>query len=358
MSAASLPAPATMYRALVRKDPSYEGVFWAGIRTTGIFCRPTCSARKPKRENVEFFPRITDALTSGYRPCKRCRPLVARGDTPEWVAGLLRAVDANPFERIRDAELRRRGIDPDRARRWFQQHHGMTFQAYQRHRRLGGALSHLRTGASVTRTAFSTGYESLSGFREAITRLLGDTPTAARGSTALHARQLTTPLGPMLAVASDTALHLLEFTDRRMLGTQLETVRRRFGAVITPGPSEVIAQVEAQLSEYFAGTRREFTVPLAIRGTPFQERVWRQLLKIPFGETRSYEALATAIRHPGAQRAVGTANGSNRIAILIPCHRVIRSDGTLSGYGGGVWRKQRLLELEGAALGRWMADEA
>jgi len=346
MTAAALPTPATMYRALVRKDPSYEGVFWVGVRTTGIFCRPTCTARKPLRRNVEFFPRVTDALTSGYRPCKRCRPMAPRGETPAWVAPLLRSVDADPFERIPDAALRARGLDPDRVRRWFQRHHGMTFQAYQRHRRLGSALSHLRNGASVTRTAFATGYESLSGFREAVEKLLGDTPTAARGSQVLRARQLTTPLGPMLAIASDHELHLLEFTDRRMLATQLERVRKLFGAVITPGPSTILTRTERELAEYFEGTRREFTVPLAIRGTPFQEKVWRGLLGIPYGQTRSYEALAREIRHAGAQRAVGTANGCNRIAIIVPCHRVIRSDGTLSGYGGGVWRKQRLLEVE------------
>lgn len=347
MTIATLPSPMTMYRALVRKDPSYEGIFWAGVRTTGVFCRPTCTARKPLRHNVEFFPRVADALTSGYRPCKRCRPLVARGDTPDWIAALLREVDANPFEKISEAALRRRGLDPDRVRRWFQQHHDMTFQAYQRHRRLGSALTQLRQGDSVTSTAFATGYESLSGFREAVEKLLGNTPTAARGSTVLRARQLTTPLGPMLAIASDSALHLLEFTDRRMLATQLERVRQLFGAVITPGPSRILNRTEQELAEYFAGTRRDFTIPLALKGTPFQERVWRGLLRIPYGETRSYEALARAIRHTGAQRAVGTANGSNRIAIIIPCHRVIRSDGTLSGYGGGVWRKQRLLEIEG-----------
>jgi len=346
MIAAPLPTPSTMYRALVRRDSSYEGIFWVGVRTTGIFCRPSCTARKPLRQNVEFFPRVADALTSGYRPCKRCRPMVARGETPDWVAALLREVETDPFQKISEAGLRTRGLDPDRVRRWFQRHHGMTFQAYQRHRRLGSALSHLRNGARVTSTAFATGYESLSGFRDAVATLLGDTPTAARGSTMLRARQLTTPLGPMLAIASDTALHLLEFTDRRMLATQLQRVRKLFGAVITPGPSPVLDRTAAQLEEYFAGTRRNFTIPLALKGTPFQEKVWQQLLQIPYGETRSYEAMARAIRHAGAQRAVGTANGCNRIAIVVPCHRVIRSDGTLSGYGGGVWRKQRLLELE------------
>lgn len=347
MTIAALPTPATMYRALVRKDPSYEGVFWIGVRTTGIFCRPTCTARKPLQKNVEFFPRVTDALTSGYRPCKRCTPMHPHGEPPGWVAPLLAEVDRDPYARIRDADLRRRKLDPGRVRRWFQQHHGMTFQAYQRHRRLGAALAHLNTGAAVTSTAFSTGYESLSGFRDAISTLLGDTPTAARGKTVLRARQFTTPLGPMLAVASDTELHLLEFTDRRMLATQLERLRKLADCVITPGPSKLIAQTEAELAEYFEGKRKEFGVSLAIAGTPFQESVWRQLLKIPYGKTLSYDGLATRIGRTGAQRAVGTANGCNRIAIIIPCHRVIRSDGTLSGYGGGVWRKQRLLEIEG-----------
>jgi AraC family transcriptional regulator of adaptative response/methylated-DNA-[protein]-cysteine methyltransferase len=336
-NATTLPTPATMYRALVRKDGSYEG----------IFCRPTCTARKPLRKNVEFFPRVTDALTSGYRPCKRCSPMEPQGGPPAWAAALLAEVDRDPFARIRDADLRARRLDPSRVRRWFQQHHGMTFQAYQRHRRLGSALAHLNRGAPVTSTAFTTGYESLSGFRDAIANLLGDTPSGARGKAVLRARQFTTPLGPMLAAASDTELHLLEFTDRRMLATQLERLRKLADCVITPGPSKVIAQVERELAEYFDGQRKEFTVPLAISGTPFQESVWRQLLKIPYGQTLSYDGLATRIGRAGAQRAVGTANGCNRIAIIIPCHRVIRSDGTLSGYGGGVWRKQRLLELEG-----------
>ncbi|MCL4864936.1 MAG: methylated-DNA--[protein]-cysteine S-methyltransferase, partial [Gemmatimonadales bacterium] len=128
--------------------------------------------------------------------------------------------------------------------------------------------------------------------------------------------------------------------------TQLERLRKLADCVITPGPSKIIAQTEAELAEYFEGRRREFSIPLAYPGTPFQESVWRQLLRIPYGQTLSYDGLATRIGRPGAQRAVGTANGCNRIAILIPCHRVIRSDGTLSGYGGGVWRKQRLLDLE------------
>jgi AraC family transcriptional regulator of adaptative response/methylated-DNA-[protein]-cysteine methyltransferase len=271
------------------------------------------------------------------------------GDPPAWANELLGAVDRDPFTRIRDADLRARTLDPGSVRRWFQQQHGMTFQAYQRHRRLGTALAQLHRGERVTETAFDTGYESLSGFRDAVAALLGDTPTAARGKVVLRARQLTTPLGPMLAVASDEALHLLEFTDRRMLATQLLRLRRLMDSVITPGRSPVLTQVERELADYFAGRRREFDVPLALAGTEFQESVWRQLLTIPYGETRSYDDLARRVARPGAQRAVGRANGDNRLAIVVPCHRVVRADGTLSGYGGGVWRKQRLLDLEAAA---------
>lgn len=339
-----------MYRALVRRDPSYEGIFWVGVKTTGIFCRPTCPARKPLQQNVEFFERVTDALTLGYRPCKRCRPMTVPGDTPDWITTLQKEVDANPFQKISETVLRQRGLDPDRVRRWFQRHYGMTFQAYQRHRRLGSALAHLHHGATVTDTAFATGYESLSGFRDAVSRLLGDTPTKARHAKLLSATQITTPLGPMLAIADSDHLHLLEFLDRRMLATQLAKVRRLFDGAITPGASRILDQTEQELTEYFQGARQQFTIPLVIKGTPFQEKVWKRLLKIPYGKTLSYDALADMIGHAGAQRAVGTANGSNRIAIVIPCHRVIRANGTLSGYGGGVWRKQRLLELEGVAL--------
>ena len=346
----TLPSPLVMYQALVRRDPSYEGIFWAGVKTTGVFCRPTCSARKPLRRNVEFFGRVAEALTLGYRPCKRCRPMTVPGDTPDWIIALQKEVDADPFNKISEAVLRRRGLDPDRVRRWFQRHYGMTFQAYQRHRRIGGALAHLHHGATVTNTAFATGYESLSGFRDAVSRLLGDTPTNARYTKLLSATQITTPLGPMLAIADSSHLYLLEFLDRRMLATQLIKVRRLFDGAITPGTSQILDQTEQELAEYFEGARQRFSIPLKIQGTQFQEKVWKRLVKIPYGKTLSYDALAEAIGHTGAQRAVGTANGCNRIAIVIPCHRVIRADGTLSGYGGGVWRKQRLLELEGVAL--------
>jgi len=161
---------------------------------------------------------------------------------------------------------------------------------------------------------------------------------------------IETPIGTMVATASETQLLLLEFSHRRMLDTQLDRVRRALTCEFERGESPVFGIVRAQLEEYFAGDRREFDIPLHVPGTPFQTRVWNELRKIPSGTTTSYARIAEAIGQPTAVRAVARANGDNRVAIIIPCHRVIGSDGQLVGYGGGLWRKRRLLQLEGRAM--------
>jgi AraC family transcriptional regulator of adaptative response/methylated-DNA-[protein]-cysteine methyltransferase len=155
-----------------------------------------------------------------------------------------------------------------------------------------------------------------------------------------------TALGPVVVGATSSALCLLEFATRRMLATQVDVLRRRFATALVPGRNDVIARTAEELAEYFAGRRTRFDVPIAAPGTPFQERVWASVRAIPFGATRSYESIAREVGRPGAVRAVGTANGANRIAIVIPCHRVCRKSGELGGYGGGRWRKQALLDLE------------
>ncbi len=161
---------------------------------------------------------------------------------------------------------------------------------------------------------------------------------------------LDTPIGPFVAGATDEGVCFLEFADRRALERQIEVLRRRFGSAALPGRHRHLDQLKAELDEYFAQERREFTVPLVTQGTPFQESVWQGLQRIPYGQTCSYDQLARAIGRPGAQRAVGRANGENRLAIVVPCHRVIGRDGRLTGYGGGLWRKALLLELEGATI--------
>ena len=341
----TMPPVKEMQRAYLKKDASYDGIFFLGVRTTGIFCRPSCPARKPLPENVNYFSNVREAVFAGYRPCKRCRPLDTNGRPPEWVNRALTLLKGNE-ERIKDFELRRSGIDPFRVRRYFQKHYGMTFQAYCRSQRMGGALDQLRRGASLDDVALGNGFESHSGFRDAFTLTFGRAPGASQSLDCVVVAWLESPLGPLVAAANDQGICLLEFTDRRMLETQFRTLKKLFSSAIVPGENAHLKRLRKELEQYFAGDLKQFTVPLVYPGTPFQERVWNELLRIPYGETRSYEDLARRAGAPGAQRAAGTANGANRIAILIPCHRVVNKDGKLGGYGGGLWRKQYLLDLE------------
>ena len=346
------PSHTEMLAAIMSRDTSYDGLFVTAVHTTGIFCRPSCPAKKPRPEHVSFYPSAREALVAGYRPCLRCRPLEASGSAPDWLRPLLVEVETDPARRWRDADLRRLELNPDRVRRWFLAQHTMTFHAYTRARRLGLALGRIQGGEPVTSAALDHGYDSLSGFNQAFRRLFGEAPTRTRDVRRLAVLRLPTPLGAMVAAADDDGLHLLEFADRRMLETQIKRLRRRLEAVFVPGSQAVLDQTAHELAEYFAGERRHFTIPLAAAGTEFQMTVWKQLGRIPYATTVSYAVLARAIGQPAAVRAVARANGDNRLAIVIPCHRVIGADGKLTGYGGGLWRKQRLLELEQASAGR------
>jgi AraC family transcriptional regulator, regulatory protein of adaptative response / methylated-DNA-[protein]-cysteine methyltransferase len=345
-SALPTPGPAEMERAFLARDGSYDGLFVSAVKTTGVFCRPSCSARKPLPDNVEFFGTVREALFAGYRPCQRCRPLEADGRLPDWAERLLAAVDAAPDRRVRAPELRGLGISPERARRFFQKTYGLSFDAYCRARRLGRALGQLREGEGLDAVATDAGYESLSGFREAFGKYFGNPPGRGRSGGCVFAAWLRTPLGPMVAAATARGACLLEFTDRRMLEKQLEILGRRLRLAVVPGENEHLVRLREELGQYFVGRRRAFEVQLHTTGTPFQERVWQELRRIPYGETRSYVAVADALARPGAVRAVGQANGMNRIAIVLPCHRVVNANGRLGGYGGGLWRKERLLALE------------
>lgn len=342
----TLPAIPEMQRAVDRSDASYDGIFFVAIRTTGIFCRPSCPARRALAKNREFFATAREAVFAGYRPCKRCRPMETDGRPPEWVARLLGEVERDPKARWRDQDLRRLAIDPARARRFFNQHFGMTFQAYCRGRRMGEALNQIKRGAKLDDVALGNGYDSHSGFREAFVKTFGRPPGQGRTAGCVVVAWAESPVGPLLMGAADDGVCLLEFTDRRALETQIATVRRRFACALVPGTHRYLDLLQDELSRYFARSLTEFTVPLVYPGSPFQQQVWEQLRQIPYGETRSYEDIARAVGTPSAQRAVGTANGKNRIAIVIPCHRVVNKDGRLGGYGGGLWRKQFLLDLE------------
>lgn len=347
-----LPSRPEMLQAFLAQDKSFDGLFVAGVTSTLIFCRPSCPARKPKPENVEFFYSAADALFAGFRPCKRCGPTSEGATVPDWAPRLLAQIDAQPSERIRDQNLREQGLDPVAVRRFFLKSYGVTFQAFCRARRLGAAFSNLTQGGSIDDAVFDHGWESHSGFREAFGKVIGQTPGSVRDQDHIRITRISSPLGQLVAGATSTGLCLLEFTERRMLETQMAVLKRRFNLPVVPGDSSFFDSLHRQLSEYFQGTRKEFDLPLVYPGTEFQTRVWDGLRRIPYGQTWSYAKLARQVGAEGGARAVGHANGLNRIAILIPCHRVVNANGDLGGYGGGLWRKLRLLEIEGAPFNR------
>ncbi len=256
------------------------------------------------------------------------------------------ALSADPSKKFRDEELTRMGLEPSAIRRWFLKNHGITFHAYQRMFRLNSAFRHLREGAPVTGTAFGSGYDSLSGFADSFKSVFGVAPSNSRHRNVINIERLDTPLGTMFACAADAGVCLLEFSDRKMLETELKDIARLHNAEIIPGHNPHFDTLRQQLDEYFAGTRKSFTVPLFTPGTPFQQKVWELLQSVPFGATSTYKRQAHALHMPAAIRAVARANGMNRISILVPCHRIISEDGQLTGYGGGVHRKQWLLDHE------------
>lgn len=342
--------PQIMYEASAAKNPEFEGVFWMGVKTTGIFCRPTCTARKPKFENVEFFDNTKAAILKGYRPCKVCKPLENPDETPAEIQKILDELSADPALKFKDFDLVQRGLEPATVRRWFQRHHGMTFQAFQRMHKLNSAFKKLNSGERVMETALDSGYESLSGFNDSFKNIFGVSPKNSKTEKVIDLKRIETPLGTMVACANENGICMLEFSDRKALPTELKEISKHFNANIIQGENSHFETLEKELSEYFEGKRLDFTVPLSPVGTDFQKKVWEILRAIPYGTTRSYQDQANVLGNPKAVRAVANANGLNKISIIIPCHRVIGTNGTLTGYGGGIWRKQKLLELERAIL--------
>lgn len=334
------------YQALLDKKTEYEGLFYVGVKTTGVFCRPTCPARKPKIENCEFFESAQQALLASFRPCKRCRPLSHPDQVPELVRTLVEAVEANPEKRWKDTDFRALSVDASTARRQFKKRFGMTFVEYARARRMGLAMNQIRSGKAVIDAQLATGYESSSGFRDAFSKIMGTAPTLATGDHVLKAAWLDTRLGPMIAIANESSLLLLEFVDRRGLEREVERLRNKTKSAIVPGRTKPIDLIEKELEQYFQCGKKQFNTPIAFLGSDFQKNVWQELMKIPPGETRSYADIARAIKQPSAFRAVARANGANQLAIIVPCHRVINSDGELGGYGGGLTRKEWLINHE------------
>lgn len=336
-----------MLEAWERRDAAYDGLFVLGVRTTGIFCRPSCPSQ-PSAAHLEFFESPVEAARAGYRPCLRCEPTRLRTICPDWMRPLLQRLESTPLDPVSSAELRSMKLSPERVRRWFLKHHGLSFAAWHRQQRLSQARTAILAGVSLDDAVFDHGYDSHSGFRSSYARTFGTTPGAVReqATAVLTARTFDSAWGGIFAAATEQAVCHLQFLEVNPPALALDRIRANWNGPVVVGTHALLDRLLQQLQEYFERNRRDFDVPTAPRGTPFQQQVWQTLKTIPFGETRSYEDIARAIGRPSAVRAVARANATNPIQILIPCHRVIAKSGALSGYSGGVWRKQKLLELE------------
>lgn len=330
------------WRIALAKDRRFDGVFVTGVHSTGIYCRPSCPARSPKRANVRFYETPADAEAAGLRPCLRCTPETVSRDE-QAVAAMLRAIRAAdaPVPLARLAAVA--GYSPTHAQRVFKRAIGITPAALSRALRAERASDALTAGERVTHAVYEAGFGAPSRFYEVSGERLGMAPSVwrdgGRGETIRWA-VVDTTLGRMLVAATARGVCRLSFNEGE------EQLRERFPmAELLPGDgpfrallASVVAAVESPGDSA--------AIPLDVQGTAFQEAVWRELRKIPPGETRSYAQIAAAVGNPGAVRAAGSANGANNVAVLIPCHRVVRANGDLGGYAYGAEIKRELLRRE------------
>ena len=331
------------WAAFERRDRSWDGRVIGAVRTTGIYCKPSCPARRPKRDHVDFFVDGDAARKAGYRACLRCCPDEVGRDR-EAVAKAVRLIEqAEELPRL-DALAAAVGYAPHHFQRLFTRDIGVSPAAYARALRTRRAEAHLDEEKSVTEAIYDAGYTAPSRFYADANERLGMTPSAWRdGGRGETIRFVVTdsPLGPLLVAATSRGICRLTFDEDE------SALKRRFpNADILPDDGTIAGLVEGALTT-ISQPHAAPDLPIDVRGTAFQEKVWRELKRIPLGQTRSYSDIAAAVGQPNATRAVGTANGSNPVAVLVPCHRVIRSDGSLGGYAGGLDRKRRLLEAEG-----------
>jgi AraC family transcriptional regulator of adaptative response/methylated-DNA-[protein]-cysteine methyltransferase len=337
------------WQVALSRDTSMDGVFVVAVKSTGIYCRPSCPARRPRRENVVFFAGCDDAEAAGYRACKRCHPRLSNPDaSAELVRKACDYLEEDGEESMSLAVIGRRlGVTAGQLQRLFRRTLGVTPKQYAGARRLERLKHGLRDGASVTRALYDAGYSSSSRLYESSGEQLGMTPaTYRKGGRGVTVRYHITDsaLGRLLVAATERGVCAVQVGDTDAeLGVSLRAEFPR--ALIEPDDGRLAAWAE-QIIEHLEGARPRLDLPLDVQGTAFQCRVWRALQEIAYGTTRTYSEIARAIGRPRAVRAVGNACGSNPVPIVIPCHRVVRSNGDLGGYGLGVERKRRLLEQE------------
>lgn len=328
------------YKALVQKDSAFEGIFIVAVKTTGIFCRPTCPAR-PKRENVEFYTTINDALTNGYRACKVCKPTEQPKKSPSEINRLLKYMENKPSVEIKDTDIKGMGLEPEQVDKWALENYDLTFSDFQKIYQTGDAFQQPLPGKGKNKEFDCTLLNELNNQFKKV---------AGKSKEVIHITPVETGVGAMIAGATDKGVCLLEFADSKKLEPELKQLITLFKSPLIEGDNIHLNNLQEQLARYFKGELREFSVPLDLKGTDFQVQAWLGLQNIPYGATTTYAKQAASLGRPSAVRAVANANGKNRISIILPCHRVIGTNGSLTGYGGEIWRKKELLELERESL--------
>lgn len=337
------------WQAVLERDKQANGRFVYGVRSTGIYCRPACPSRKPRREQVVFFPQPAAAEEAGYRACQRCQPRESTNDASvEIIQRACRYIEQHLDEMPGlEALSRELGLSQAYAQRLFKRVMGITPRQYAEAQRLERLKSQLKEKSSVTRTLYEVGYSSSSRLYERTPEQLGMTPTAyKRGGAGISIEYaiVDSPLGRLLVAATERGICRIGLADSDAV---LEaTLRNEYPAAQLHQNSEHLQVWVETLVSYLQGEQPHLDLPLDIRATAFQWRVWEELRAIPYGETRSYSEVAAAIGQPTARRAVAQACKQNPVALIIPCHRVVRGNGEQGGYRWGVERKKRLLEQE------------
>ncbi|WP_392558646.1 methylated-DNA--[protein]-cysteine S-methyltransferase [Orbus mooreae] len=320
---------------------------YIGSRQTGIFCRDICSERESISENIEHFASTYDAILSGYTACKICQPLYVSEQTPDQIVELLSWEDDYQNKPLSDDDLRERGLDAKIVDNWFLTHHNMTFSIYQRMNRMMLAMKALNNAHFDVNTY--GGMTLLVHFGDLYQMIFSDIsekPKGPKGNNIVCFSYLDLSIGSMFIAATEKGVCLLEFSDRLKPMSEFKTFINRYNATLEYRENIYIEQAKRQLNEYLDGKRKTFTIPLDIKGTPFQTESWMSLMVIAYGTTSSYLDLANYMATPKAIRAVGKINGMNPVSIIIPCHRAIGTTGKLVGYSGGLSRKDSLLNLE------------
>jgi AraC family transcriptional regulator of adaptative response/methylated-DNA-[protein]-cysteine methyltransferase len=340
------------WEALVAHDRSSDGRFFTGVLTTGIYCKPSCPSRRPLRRNVRFYATSAEAERDGLRPCLRCRPLDTEDRATQKVGDLCRHIEANPDAPLALRDLAERaGLSPFHLQRTFKSIVGITPKQFAEAARLRTFKARLKEGRNVTTALYDAGYGSSSRVYERADTRLGMTPNQYRQhgrDVAITYVAIESPLGLMMIGATDRGLCFVQFgeAEQELLNAlKLEYPAATFEPMPEPRDPEFAKWIEA-LTQHLAGTRPNLDLPLDIRGTAFQTIVWTYLQSIPYGEVQSYSEVAAGIGQPAAARAVARACAGNKIAIAIPCHRVIRATGELGGYRWGLPRKRALIDRE------------